>query len=119
MGGEISYTIPYTGDFDIILAGSQGGSYNSDKGGCGYTCTKKIRLSKGDVIKVKTPNKPSGTNTSPVGGKKAEMWVNNTLMFVAGGGAGGISKTIADSGVLNIYPQGGEGYTNGASGSDW
>lgn len=91
-GGDCSYTIPYTGNYEISLSGSQGSAYSNNYGGYGYKLTKNIRLTYGDTIKISTPNRPTGYTTANgvltvPAGNDASIYVNDKLVWSAGGGS--------------------------------
>ena len=105
-GGTSEYVIPYTGYYDISLAGSQGSAYNSNSGGKGYVLSKKVYLNKGDVIKVVIGERPSWSQNGSVltvpGGNCSELYLNGVLQWRAGGGASEQSNNIAPTGVTSV-----------------
>lgn len=110
-GGDISYTIPYTGNYEISLSGSQGSAYSNSSGGYGYTLTKTVRLQYGDVICIHTPEKPTGYTTSGStitvpAGNDAQLYVNDTLVWTAGAGAALVTNNIAPNGITSVSAQG-------------
>lgn len=119
-GGENSYIVPFTADYDIELSGSQGSCYSGVSGGYGYKLSKKVRLQYGDILKIDTPNHPASSVTS-TGGNAAKLYVNGTLVWVAGGGTGHVpryddsDKNVTTSTALTIA--GGKGSPNGSNGS--
>ena len=103
------------------MSGSQGSSYSSSSGGCGYTVSKIIRLNYGDTVKFVVGTKPSGYTTSGdtvtvPGGNATRMYVNGTLVLCAGGGASTASGK-ATSGINRIVACGGDGEPAGSNGS--
>lgn len=120
MGGEFEYTVPYTGNYQITLSGSQGSAYSDSSGGYGYTLTKNVRLNCGDVLKFSVPKKPTGTSTngsvlSVAGGNAARYWLNDSLQLLAGSGSGYVNNNIAPNGILSVKTLGGEGNSVGVS----
>lgn len=105
-GGTSEYVIPYTGYYDISLAGSQGSAYNSNSGGKGYVLSKKVYLNKGDVIKAVVGERPSwftnGSTLTVPGGDYSELYLNGVLQWRAGGGASEQSNSIAPTGVTSV-----------------
>lgn len=112
-GGTYEYTVPFTGNYEITLAGAQGASYSSNSGGLAYTVSSTIRLNKGDVIKFVLNNRPSYSSSGGVlmvpAGVKSDMYVNNTLKITAGGGAGNVDNNIAPSGITSVRVYNGNG----------
>lgn len=105
-GGTSEYVIPYTGYYDISLAGSQGSAYNSNSGGKGYVLSKKVYLNKGDVIKAVVGERPSwftdGSTLTVPGGNYSELYLNGVLQWRAGGGASEQSNNIAPTGITSV-----------------
>lgn len=120
-GGTSEYVIPYTGYYEISLAGSQGSSYSSNSGGKGYVLYKKVYLNKGDVLRPVVGTKPayamSGATLTVPGGNCSELYLNGTLQWRAGGGAAMRSNTIAPNGITQVVYHGGKGTTVGAGNS--
>lgn len=111
-GGSYEYTVPFTGNFEITLAGSQG----STGGGPGYVVTTTRRFSYGDRIKFVTYRAPGNTSSS-VAGKSSRMYLNGTEILRAGGGTGGYSYSMCNKNVQVSAPvtiAGGEGGSNGS-----
>ncbi|MCM1221731.1 MAG: hypothetical protein NC548_45395 [Lachnospiraceae bacterium] len=117
-GGSYEYTVPYTANYEITLAGAQGSSYSSNAGGYGYTLKKTIRLQYGDTIKVELPNRKNyyteGTTIKVPGGDPAKLYINGTLVQVAGGGGGTVSNQTAPNDIYYVQTQNGAG-TNTAT----
>lgn len=113
------YTVPFTGDYEVTLGGSQGSAYSSNSGGCGYTLSHSLRLNYNDTIQAILPTKPtysvSGTNMYVYGGKAAELYVNGSRVLSAGGGAGQIDNDIAPDDVTKVYVY--NGSSNDSNGS--
>lgn len=104
-GGTYEYTIPYTGDYTIVVAGAQGSSYGGS-GGTGYTLTKTVRLNYGDVVKCITHAMPTsyqdGQTYKVPGGESSELYVNGTLVWRAGGGGGYVNTAIAPNNTTTV-----------------
>lgn len=106
-GGEISYTIPYTGNYEISLSGSQGSAYDNSSGGYGYTLIKKVRLQKGDVLQIVTPNKPTGYSANGAvitipSGEDGVLYVNGVESLRAGGGVGFVNNSRVPWGITSV-----------------
>lgn len=104
-GGEISYTIPYTGNYEISLSGAQGEAYSNGSGGYGYTLSKIVRLHKGDILGAVTPDKvgsyQDGSTVTVPCGPSAELYVNGNHVWTVGGGSGWVNGK-ATSGVWKV-----------------
>lgn len=111
MGGDFEFTVPYTANYELSLAGTQGSSYNSDAGGYGWTLVRdSIKLNYGDVVQIHVPKwNNSYTSTEVSGGHAATITVNSDVVWIAGGGAGTVSNNIAQNGVTSFTARGGEG----------
>lgn len=121
-GGSFTYTVPFTGNYEITLSGAHGASYNSNSGGYGYTLKQTIHLNYGDQVTfdvsgVKPSYYQSGSVLYVPGGACAKFYVNETLIWTAGGGAGTIDHYTAPSRVTTIQCLGGSGNTSGISSS--
>lgn len=113
--------MPFTGNYEITLAGSSGSAYGATSGGAGYTLTKTVRLQYGDIVTLLVPNKPVAVSAQNMpGGNRAELYVNGNLVWIAGGGAGAIpvyaasDRRVVTSTALTI--QGGNGSSAGSNG---
>lgn len=109
-GGEITYTVPFTANYEVTLSGSEGAGYPSGAGGYGYTLTTTVRLSKGQTITVSTPNRPAhyteGTTTIVPHGNDSVLKINGKEFLRAGGGAPMFNQIIAPTGTLNAQVEG-------------
>lgn len=104
--------MPFTGNFEITLAGSQG----STGGGPGYVVSVTRRLNYGDRIKFSVYGEPGNTSYS-VAGKSSRMYLNGSEILRAGGGTGGYSYSMCNKAVQTSAPvtiAGGEGGSNGS-----
>lgn len=119
-GGVYSYTVPFTGNFEITLYGAQGASYDSNSGGYGYTLQATVRLRKGDRISFSNARSASGWYESGStiyvpGGGKSTFSVNGSTYLIAGGGAGEIDNLEVPEGVTSVRCYGGSGNSSGQS----
>ena len=118
-GGTYEYTVPFTGNFTIIVAGAQAASYDGDSGGKGNTLTSTIRLHYNDTIKFVLSDKPSrsksGSNMTIPGGGAGKFYINGNLVLVAGGGGATVTKKTAPSDILKVYVYNGDGESAGGN----
>lgn len=109
-GGEITYTVPFTANYEVTLSGSEGAGYPSGAGGYGYTLTTTVRLNKGQAITVSTPNRPAhyteGTTTTVPHGNDSVLKIDGAEFLRAGGGAPRFNQIIAPTGTLNVQVEG-------------
>lgn len=86
--GNVQYFIaPADGEYTLTVAGAQGGDLKSGKGGYGGESTGKIKLKKGDTLRIYVGNKPTGYNSSFNG---SSGWAVHDIIggsCAAGGGA--------------------------------
>lgn len=91
--GNVQYFIaPADGEYTLNVAGAQGGDLKSGKGGYGGESTGKVKLKKGDSLRIYVGNKPTGYNSSFNG---SSGWAAHDIIggsCVAGGGATDIRK---------------------------
>lgn len=91
--GNVQYfTAPADGEYTLNVAGAQGGDLKSGKGGYGGESTGKVKLKKGDTLRIYVGNKPTGYNSSFNG---SSGWAVHDIIggsCVAGGGATDIRK---------------------------
>lgn len=109
-GGEITYTVPFTANYEVTLSGSEGAVYPSGAGGYGYTLTTTVRLNKGQTITVSTPNRPAhyteGTTTIVPHGNDSVLKIGGEEFLRAGGGAPRFNQIIAPTGTINVQVEG-------------
>lgn len=109
-GGEITYTVPFTANYEVTLSGSEGAGYPSGAGGYGYTLTTTVRLNKGQTITVSTPNRPAhyteGTTTIVPHGNDSVLKIDGKEFLRAGGGAPRFNQIIAPTGTINVQVEG-------------
>lgn len=133
-GGKETWTVPYTGIYDLSAGGAQGGSYGSRQGGLGGSVYGRFWLQKGEVLTVTAGGK-NGYN----GGGTATMYGNGggctvisssrkgDLLIAGGGGgasvqgdglAGGSSAGVLATGIQGQKggAGGGGGYRGGSAG---
>lgn len=60
-----TYTVPYTGEYEITLNGAQGGKYGQYTGGLGGRTTARVWLEKGETLSFRV----GGQSGYPDGGK--------------------------------------------------
>lgn len=88
--GVQTYVIPKTGDYTLRAVGSKGEDYDSHTGGYGGLIEGNFVLEEGRVLKVVTGGigtNYAGTGSSGgSGGGRTEIWIDNILLLVAGGG---------------------------------
>ena len=110
---EQTYKIPYTGYYDITAYGAQG----AGSGGKGGKIIGRVKLTKGDIIKVVTGGN-DGTNGGGAGlykgGGSTIIKKGNTNLIIAAGGGGGADGTAGGNGD----GAGGAAASTGASGTN-
>lgn len=110
MGGEITYTVPFTANYEVTLSGSEGAGYPSGAGGYGYTLTTTVRLNKGQTVTVSTPNRPAhyteGTTTIVPHGNDSVLKIDGKEFLRAGGGAPRFNQIIAPTGTFDVQVEG-------------
>lgn len=103
--------MPFTANYELKLSGSEGSAYNSGSGGYGYTLTKQFRLEYGDRVKILLPVRPQpyvdGNTLVIPSGDYASLYINDELIWRAGGGYGKINDQIAPEGVTSVKVQNG------------
>ena len=92
-----TYTIPYTGYYDITAYGAQG----AGSGGKGGKIVGRVKLTKGDTITVVTGG-TDGTNGGGAGlykgGGSTIIKKGNAYLIIAAGGGGGSAGTAGGNG---------------------
>lgn len=105
-GGSYTCTVPYTGNYDLSVAGTSGACYGDTSGGSACTITQSLRFNAGDVIKVTLCNQPShytsGSTLYVPKGNDTLVYMNDTLILTAPGGQGSIHNSTAPSGVTSV-----------------
>ena len=91
--GNAQYFIaPADGEYTLNVAGAQGGDLKSGKGGYGGESTGKIKLKKGDTLRIYVGNKPTGYNSSFNGSSGSAVHDIIGGSCAAGGGATDIRR---------------------------
>ena len=123
-GSIATYTVPYTGTYEIEMAGGRGGasadsSYapsgfsNSSWRGKGRKIEFRVNLDAGQVLNYVVANlandntSGNGANGGGAGGGGSFMWLgdssNNAYLIAAAGGGGGGSILNTNGSVRNLY----------------
>ncbi len=118
--GTGSFTVPADGEYTISIAGGDGGGA-ATAGGSGASITSVFDLTNGDVIRY-VVGAGTANGTSAGGAGSTGLFVNNTLMMVAGGGAGGDNSgggvgLGASSTTTGVSGNGGSPGIGGAAGA--
>ena len=113
-GHVVDYTVPYSGVYDIIAYGAQGGSGDGGSGGLGVEIGGEVSLTAGEVLQIAVGGAGgSGTPYNGADGGGGGSFVvapgNTPLVIAGGGGGGGYDDGTAASGVTST--NGGAGYT--------
>lgn len=123
-GGKETWTVPYTGIYNLSAGGAQGGSYGSRQGGLGGSVYGRFWLQKGELLTVTAGGK-NGYN----GGGSAAMYGNgggctilsssrkgDLLIAGGGGGASVLGDGLAGGSVASVLATGIQGQNGGAGG---
>lgn len=127
--------IPSTGIYEIKLYGAQGEHSDSYEGGKGGFVSSRLSLQKKDVLTIQTAGQngypDAGNGEKTHGGGATRLYVNGTLVAVAGGGGGALTNRDGGAGGTTLgkvsQPQGessdtvhsaggGAGYEGGKAG---
>lgn len=88
-GGEKTWEVPFTANYKLTLAGTEGAGYSAGGGGYGTTLVKTVRLVKGTQLKVVLPERPTYTYANAAvtipSGSNAVVYLNDDLYMLAGG----------------------------------
>lgn len=105
-GGEKTWEVPFTANYKLTLAGTEGASYSAGGGGYGTTLVKTVRLVKGTQLKVVLPERPAYTYANATvtipSGSNAAVYLNGDLYMLAGGGGARINNAIAPDGCTSV-----------------
>ena len=105
-GGEKIWEVPFTANYKLTLAGSEGASYSAGGGGYGTTLVKTVKLEKGTQLKVVLPERPAYTYANATvtipSGSNAAVYLNGDLYMLAGGGGARINNAIAPDGCTAV-----------------
>ena len=117
--GTGSYTAATAGEVTIVLNGGDGGGGSNNAGGSAATITATYFLNQGDIIRYVVGEGSNGSSNSAGGGGSSGLFINNTLVMVAGAGAGGDNSGGAVGLGANATTNGdnGTGTNQGAGGT--
>ncbi|MCM1237608.1 MAG: hypothetical protein NC489_46690, partial [Ruminococcus flavefaciens] len=106
-GGDYSYTVPYSGIYEITLAGGQGGDYNDNSGGYGQTVVKKLRLQAGTALTIHNGRKASAytTNSNTLTVQKGDasyVDISGVGKLIAGAGGGYVNYSTAPNSITSV-----------------
>ncbi len=105
------YNVVSNGNIQITIKGGDGGGGSGEPGGEGATITAIYSVSSGDIIRYVVGSGSEGTDDGSAGGAGSTgLFINNDLIMVAGGGAGGDNSN-------NAIGLGGASSTNGLDGT--
>lgn len=111
-GGQYEYAVPFTGNYEITLAGTSGAAYNTTSGGAGCTLKRTVRLQYGDTIRFQLNTQPtyytSGSTLYIPGGVKSTLYVGDTKVWEASGGAGQVPSRTAPNGITQAVAYSGD-----------
>lgn len=116
------WTVPATGQYEITLAGAQGGNgmaYSvAHRGGYGAIVKTTINLQKGTVVTFILGKQPlnNTTNKSAGGGGGSFVYQGSTVLLAAGAGGGGATTDGQDASILAPGTVTTGGLMNGALG---
>jgi hypothetical protein len=90
-GGLVDFSVPATGDYQILAFGAQGGSATSGSligvGGLGAQIGGDFRLTVGEILQIAVGG--AGGDNGGGGGGSFVVGPGNTPLVIAGGGGGG------------------------------
>lgn len=99
-----TYTVPYTGFYELTAEGAAGGDYGEYSGGKGGRVTAKVWLDKGEVISYAIGGKDGGngggrgSDFANGGGRSVISTDKKGVVLIAGGGGGASSLGNGESG---------------------
>ena len=108
------WTVPQTGNYQIICAGAQGGSGSSGSGGLGATMTGTFALTSGAIIKIMVGQQGVNGSLNGGGGGGSFVTTNTNTPLICAGGGGGAPYQSHSSATANI---GGTTATSGNPGT--
>jgi hypothetical protein len=114
--GTGSYTVPNDGQYIITIKGAGGGGGSTTQGGEGATVTGTFDLTAGDIIRYVVGEGSTSGSISAGGGGSTGLFINSTIVMIAGGGAGGDNSSGAVGLGANTTIAGDNG-TGGSAGS--
>ncbi len=112
-----AYTVPQNGRITITITGADGGAGSNTRGGSGATVTGVFDVTAGQVLRYVVGGAGSThAGTSAGGGGSTGVYIDNTLVMVAGAGGGGDNSASpgADGQGGNYDTPGLSGTGNGA-----
>lgn len=129
-----SYTIPYTGFYQLTLTGAQGGNFGSYQGGKGGLVQARFFLRQGEKLCYELGGQNGcfgggkGTSYGNGGGYSSISVAEGTLLMIAGGGGGATDRENGHGGgaLTQVLEQrngedgeagGGGGYFGGVAGA--
>ena len=124
-----TYNVAVDGELIITMNGGDGGGGSATAGGSGATISATFEVTAGDVVRYVVGAGSDGALFSAGGAGSSGMFINDDLIMVAGGGAGGDnsfgavgfganSGTGGDNGSGTGPGNGGAGGAGGGSTSD-
>lgn len=114
VGGIGTYTVTSDGELEISMSGGDGGGA-ATAGGSGASITATFNVIAGDVIRYVVGEGSDGSVGNSSGGAGSTgLFINNTLMMVAGGGAGGDNSVGGQGLGATATTTGGSGNGAGA-----
>ena len=121
---QSTYTIPYTGFYNVTVFGAQGGYYKPNQGGFGGKVVGKVWLTKGEKVTYilggqdGTNGGGTGTHYANGGGCTVITTDKKGTIIIAGGGGGATSKEKGGEGgsATSNISTGYKGETGGAGG---
>jgi hypothetical protein len=121
-GGLVDFSVPATGDYQILAFGAQGGSATSGSligvGGLGAQIGGDFRLTVGEILQIAVGG--AGGDNGGGGGGSFVVGPGNTPLVIAGGGGGGglfsSGMELSGQGGLTGPDGGGSGGGTGGNG---
>jgi hypothetical protein len=121
-GGLVDFSVPATGDYQILAFGAQGGSATSGSligvGGLGAEIGGDFRLTVGEILQIAVGG--AGGDNGGGGGGSFVVGPGNTPLVIAGGGGGGglfsSGMELSGQGGLTGPDGGGSGGGTGGNG---
>ncbi len=116
------WTVPVSGDYEVTLAGAQGGTGNAysvtQRGGYGATVKATLTLQKGTVLTFVVGKQPLGASGKSAGGGGGSfVFQGSTVLLAAGGGGGGATTAGQDASLIAEGTSMAGGAPNGSYGA--
>ena len=84
------YNVQLDGEMEVVVIGADGGDGSASRGGSGATIIARVQVNQGDVFRFVTGQRSASAPSGSAGGAGSTgVYLNGTLVSVAGGGAGG------------------------------